>query len=188
MGLEDVVGDVVARAEKEADKLRSEGKNEAEGIIAKANHRSIELEKDANDDLDKQIDKIRARAIASQNLEGKKSLLGMEKAAIDLVYTTASEKLPSLAAKDKEKIIKSCVEKAADSLDAKFIYCRKEDEKLVKKLASGLKVVPTLDSLGGVIIEDAYHERMENYTFESIMENTREATLPDVHNLLFGGK
>ena len=187
MGLEDIINGIIADAEHNSRAVIGNAEEEAEKIISKAQGDAAELERKSIAAAEQKAAELEKSELAAQELESKKFLLDAQKGILDNIYLNAEGMVAKLPPKDKKQIYTNCINTAKKKLNAKYVHCTPKDKKLVEQLAKDMKVISDMDGLGGLIIEDASRERMENYTFEAIMENLRESTLAEVYRTVFGG-
>jgi len=188
MGLDEVVTEVASNAQREAADVRSTGSAERERILFAASEKADALDAEAMRQLEARIATMQKRELASQSLEDRKYMLDMEKSLMDRVYAEAWKKVCALPENSREAIIRACMDLARDAIDAKFVHCSKRDEKIVSKIAFDMEVLADLESMGGIVVEDNSHERIDNYAFETVLEITRSKTAPAVYRMLFGGR
>lgn len=187
MGLEKVIDEILSDAERAARDTISGAKGEAAGIAKKAREDAARMEQAALSATAQKIAQMEESEIGAQELENKKRMLNARKSVLDGAYLKAEEKIRAMPKKEKEKIYSRCIEAAKKRLKAKYVHCTPADKAIVEKLAKGMKVIPDISGIGGIIIEDASHERMENYTFEAAMERLKGSALSEVYGMLFGG-
>src|SRR5665647_2358438 len=91
MGLEVVVKDVLTRGEGEATRIRQEGIDEANAIIAGAEKTARQIREEKREQTTEQIDRRKNREISSANLKVKRAVLNAKKDLLDLSLIHISE-------------------------------------------------------------------------------------------------
>jgi V/A-type H+/Na+-transporting ATPase subunit E len=180
MGLEVVVKDVLARGEGEANRIRQEGKDEANAIIAGAEKTARQIREEKREQTNGQIERRKNREISSANLEVKRAVLNVKKDLLDRVYDEAMEKLASLPESERENIIKKLLESQTDSTR---VFSNKNDESLVKRISS-LEYGGTIPCSGGIILENEDGTVLRDLTFDSILKNVRDRSLKQLLQIL----
>jgi V/A-type H+-transporting ATPase subunit E len=106
MGLEVVVKDVLERGHEEANRIKREGTDEADAIIAAAENKAREILKERREQAVLQIERRKNREISSANLEVKRAILNVKKELLDKAYDEALGVLAALSEPERESIIK----------------------------------------------------------------------------------
>jgi V/A-type H+/Na+-transporting ATPase subunit E len=180
MGLEVVVKDVLARGEEEANRIRQDGRDEANAIIAGAEKTSRQIREEKREQTTEQIERRKNREISSANLKVKRAILNVKKDLLDRVYDEAMENLASLPESERENIIKKLLESQTDSTR---IFSNKNDESLVKRISS-LEYGGTIPCSGGVMLENEDGTVLRDLTFDSILKNVRDRSLKQLLQIL----
>jgi V/A-type H+-transporting ATPase subunit E len=180
MGLEVVVKDVLARGEEEANRIRRDGRDEANAIIAGAEKTSSQIREEKREQTTEQIGRRKNREISSANLEVKRATLNAKKDLLDRVYDEAIEMLATLPEPEREEIIKKLLESQTDSTR---IFSNENDEALVKRISS-LEYGGTIPCSGGVILENEDGTVLRDLTFDSILKNVRDRSLKQLLQIL----
>jgi len=180
MGLEVVVKDVLARGEEEANRIRQDGSDEANAIVAGAEKTASQIRKEKHEQTIEQIERRKNREISSANLEVKRAILNLKKDLLDRVYDEAIEKLASLPDSERGSIIKKLLESQTDSTR---VFSNKNDESLVKRISS-LEYGGTIPCSGGVMLENEDGTVLRDLTFDSILKNVRDGSLKQLLQIL----
>jgi V/A-type H+/Na+-transporting ATPase subunit E len=180
MGLEVVVKDVLTQGEVEANRIRQEGTDEANAIIAGAEKTARQIREEKREQTTEQIERRKNREISSANLKVKRAILNVKKDLLDRVYDEAMENLASLPESERENIIKKLLESQTDSTR---IFSNKNDESLVKRISS-LEYGGTIPCSGGVMLENEDGTVLRDLTFDSILKNVRDRSLKQLLQIL----
>jgi V/A-type H+-transporting ATPase subunit E len=180
MGLEVVVKDVLTRGEAEANRIRQEGIDEANAIIAGAEKTARQIREEKREQTTEQIERRKNREISSANLEVKRAILNAKKDLLDRVYNEAIEKLATLPESERKEIIKKLLESQTDSTR---VFSNENDESLVKRISS-LEYGGTIPCSGGVILENEDGTVLRDLTFDSILKNVRDRSLKQLLQIL----
>ncbi|HYA33228.1 MAG TPA: V-type ATP synthase subunit E family protein [Candidatus Bathyarchaeia archaeon] len=180
MGLEVVVQDVLARGEQEANRIRQEGTDEANAMIAGAENSARQILAEKKEQTAEQIERRKNREISSANLEVKRTILNAKKELLDRVYNEAIEQLASLPESERESIIKRLLE---TQTDAARVFSNKHDEPLVKRI-SNLEYGGTIRCSGGIMLENEDGSVIRDLTFDSLLISVREQSLKQLLEIL----
>jgi V/A-type H+/Na+-transporting ATPase subunit E len=180
MGLEVVVKDVLTRGEDQANRIRQEGIDEANAIIAGAEKTAHQIRKEKREQTTGQIERRKNRELSSANLEVKRAILNAKKELLDRVYDEAIERLASLPESERENIIKQLLESQTDSTR---VFSNENDESLVKRISS-LEYGGTIPSSGGVMLENEDGTVLRDMTFDSLLKNVRDRSLKQLLQIL----
>ncbi len=180
MGFEQLEKDVLAKAEKNAEKILEEAKQEAAAIKDEVKKEAKAVEKDSEEEVKFIIDIMKKREIASSRLDTKKSLLMIKKELIGKVFDKAKSALDKKLKKpDRKKLIEELVKKAQEEIDVGVIYCNKVDMAFVDGAEEK-------DMVGGIIAESKDKTTMVDYSFETMIEDIKEKHISKITNILFG--
>jgi V/A-type H+-transporting ATPase subunit E len=180
MGLEVVVKDVLARGKEEADRIRQEGTDEANAIVAGAENTASQLLEEKRAQTAEQIERRKNREISSANLEVKRAILNAKKELLDRVYDGAIQMLASLPESEREVIIKKLLEPQTDSAR---VFSNKNDESLVKRI-SRLEYGGTISCSGGILLENEDGTVIHDLTFDTLLKSVREQSLKQLLEIL----
>ena len=180
MGLEVVVKDVLARGKEEANRIRQEGTDEANAIVAGAEKTARQIREEKRAQTAEQIERRKNREISSANLEVKRAILNAKKELLDRVYSEAIEMLASLPESERETIIKKLLESQTDSTR---VFSNKNDESLVKRISS-MEYGGTIQCTGGIVLENEDGTVLRDLTFDSILKNVRDRSLKQLLQIL----
>ena len=180
MGLEVVVKDVLARGKEEANRIRQEGTDEANAIVAGAEKTARQIREEKRAQTAEQIERRKNREISSANLEVKRAILNAKKELLDRVYSEAIEMLASLPESERETIIKKLLESQTDSTR---VFSNKNDESLVKRISS-MEYGGTIQCSGGIVLENEDGTVLRDLTFDSILKNVRDRSLKQLLQIL----
>ncbi|MGA7076071.1 MAG: V-type ATP synthase subunit E family protein [Halobacteriota archaeon] len=180
MGLEVVVKDVLARGEAEATRIKQEGMDEANAIIAGAENTARQIIDEKREQAVELIERRRNREISSTNLEVKRAILNAKKELVDKVYDEAVGVLASLPESERETIIKKLLESQTESTR---VFSNTNDESLVKRI-SRLEYGGTIPCSGGIMLENEDGTVIRDLTFDTLLKSVREKSLKQLREIL----
>jgi len=180
MGLEVVVKDVLARGEAEATRIKQEGMDEANAMIAGAENTARQIIDEKREQAVELIERRRNREISSTNLEVKRAILNAKKELVDKVYDEAIGVLASLPESERETIIKKLLESQTESTR---VFSNTNDESLVKRI-SGLEYGGTIPCSGGIMLENEDGTVLRDLTFDTLLKSVREKSLKQLREIL----
>lgn len=181
MGLEAVKEEVIRQAKEQESAIIAEARKEANKIEKEAEKKIEEIKAKSEEDTKKAIDTMKRQALVTAEMESKKLVLESKKQVIENVFAEARKRLESLDEKRRESIVKKLVGKAEKELEVEYIYCNKNDLKIIK----GFKAEPA-NIGGGIIAENRDRTIRIDYSFEAMLESIREGELQSINRVLFG--
>jgi V/A-type H+-transporting ATPase subunit E len=180
MGLEVVVKDVLARGEAEATRIKQEGMDEANAMIAGAENTARQIIDEKRRQAVELTERRRNREISSANLEVKRAILNAKKELLDKVYEEALRVLASLPESERETIIKKLLESQTESTR---VFSNTNDESLVKRI-SRLEYGGTIPCSGGIMLENEDGTVIRDLTFDTLLKSVREKSLKQLREIL----
>ena len=184
MGLEKVKERVLQEARLKAEAMLRAAKAEADVTLKETALQTDEREMELEGELASEIEFIRKREESAGRIEAKKRLLAFRKEFVDAVFSSATEKLAGLPEAERNEHVKKLVEKAAsDLVKVGKVHCNEKDAKFVKEHP----VIKT-DMLGGIIAESKDGLLRVDYSYETLLKQTRETMLHELNKLLFEKK
>ncbi|MBI2664704.1 hypothetical protein HYX10_05195 [Candidatus Woesearchaeota archaeon] len=183
MGLEKVKEKVKQEAELEAGSRVQAAREEAQAIVSATAKQARQKEAEYIERLQQDIELIKKREQAATKLEMKKLELQSRKQLVDSIFQEASGKLEKLPDAERAKHIKALLTKASSEIDIARIYCSKKD----LKHAAKYKTAET-NILGGLIAESTDGMLRVDYSYETLLTQLRESTLPELDRILFTQK
>jgi len=181
MGLEVVVKDVLSKGESEAEETKREGQQEADAIIARAEHDAQALLEEMREQTIDQIERRKRREEASAHLEVKRRILNAKKGILDELYVQAIKALGRLPEAEREEIIKNLLTSPEGFTR---VYSNAQDEPLVRK-NTALQYGGTISCTGGVLLENEDGTIVRDLTFDAMLDGVREGSIRRVAEILF---
>lgn len=186
MGLEKVAQEITEEAEKNALKVTEAGQKEAEKILLEAKEKARELEKKISLESEKKAHYLRSVELSSFELELNRRLLLAKKKALEEIFAMAEKEIENLDKKKRHEIVMELCKKALKELpDAKYVYSSPHDKKSISSIKA-LSFAGSIESIGGIIMENPDKTIRVNYTFEEILEKAREENLHETAKRVFG--
>ncbi|MCX8146925.1 MAG: V-type ATP synthase subunit E family protein [Candidatus Woesearchaeota archaeon] len=183
MGLEEVKREIIEKAEKEARGIIEEGRKESNAIIEEINQKISEYRKEAENEAEKIIETMERREIAGVEFDVKKMMLDKKKEVIDSVFSYVKKKLIEMPEKQRERYIRSLVEKAKSEIKVKCIYGNKQDKKIIEKIPA--VKYKEADICGGIIAENEDGTIRIDYSYDEILEQIQKENLRQIAEMLF---
>ena len=181
MGLESVKEEILRQAKEQETAAIAEARREANKLTRETEKKIEEMKVKSEAETKKIIDVMKKQALASAELESKKMVLEAKKHVIDGVFTEIKRKLENLDEKKRESLIKALLEKTKKELDIEYVYCNKKDARFLK----GINPEP-INIIGGVLAENKEKTIRVDYSFETLLENIKEAEMQSINKILFG--
>jgi V/A-type H+-transporting ATPase subunit E len=170
MGLDQVIEEVLAEGEREADAIVEEAREEADAIVQDAKERAEEEREERLAEAEQEADAERRRIEASAELEAKKKRLDAEADVLASVRSRVESRLTDLPQEEREPLVRTLIEDAgADEFggDARA-WAPKRDRDIVEDY--GFTYEGEIDALGGVVIESPDGRIREDLTFDTLLD------------------
>tara|TARA_B100000809_G_C15039136_1_gene494888 strand:+ start:131 stop:718 length:588 start_codon:yes stop_codon:yes gene_type:complete len=192
MSLETVVEDIRERARGDAERILSEADIEGKEIVDKAKKEAAIIKVLGKEEMGRRIELEREQKFSSANLAAKQKTLERKRDLLELVRQEIENEISQIKGKEREelteKLIESSMEEFKDVKDV-VVYCKLEDEKLLKSLLKKHKDVKyggKYECIGGVVMESESARMRVNNTFDSVIETVWTEELKNISEVLFG--
>jgi V/A-type H+-transporting ATPase subunit E len=186
MGLERVIGEILAAGEERRRKIIQEGDAEKQRILSSAKAEAESARKERIKDVERRASLTKQQSLSSAELEAKKRLLKEQNA---LLVQAKGEVLKSLSALDadaRKDLLGKLSKIAAKQLSKGVIHCRKEDEKMIG-VPPGFKKAADLKASGGILAESEEGDYRMDLTFEVLLDDIWNKDVQKVYEIMFGG-
>lgn len=186
MTLENVVNEIINNAKQEERKIVQEAEMQARNIIEEQNTAMDEQKKLARENAKKLAKEMEKKQLSAYKLELRKQLMQEKANALKIVVEKTIARIKKMPSAKRKRLLKKFVERGRKELpNSKFLYANSKDRKLLGNV-SGLKFAGELNVLGGVVLENADKTVQVDYTFERLLEETKEKNLSEIAKKLFG--
>ncbi len=182
MGLENITQEILNKAKREAEDIRSEATAEAEKILQQAKEKAEEIKKEREKALEAEIERLRHQEASSASLEAKRQILNAKKELLDTVYKKAVEEISNLPPEKNAELLTTLLKKHAS--EGSKIYSNEKDRTLVVEL-SGLEYAGSIPCLGGFIIENEDGSLHLDYTYDTLLQDANERVIKQISEILF---
>ncbi|MFB6106912.1 MAG: V-type ATP synthase subunit E [Halobacteriaceae archaeon] len=172
--------EILAAADKEADRIVEEAESDAEEILA-----------DAESSVEREIEQEREQQLSSAKLEAKQERLEARRDALADVREQVEAAVADIDGEDREELTRALIEAATDEFDdgaTVRVYGRADDEDLLGDVLAdydGYEFAGEHDCLGGVVCESDQSRVRVNNTFDSVLDDVWEDELREVSARLF---
>ena len=189
MGLEKLKRSLIAEATSEADMIISSAEKEAKAILEE-DRKSIDAAKERIDaELDVVLAAQRQEKTAATRLEAKRLISEAKEdvlnAALDDFFIALKDLRDS---SEYKKFLSNRVAKASEEISGELIvHVPKGDKELLPK-SKNITIKEDLDSIGGILIENASGKIRLNYTLETLIEKEKDELRKKLYESIFGGK
>jgi V/A-type H+-transporting ATPase subunit E len=176
--------------DKVIENIQKEGKEKVTHILQDAEKQAVLMLEAKQKMIDEasvkkkqeQIDVLKTQETSSVEIEVKKIRLNAEK---DILSETYQECLKTLSSLPHETIISSLLKNAHKELpEAAYIYSNTRDEPIVRSLTK-IPYGGSIDTLGGIIVENKEKTLKIDYRYETIAELVWERSLKGIAKKLF---
>ena len=183
MGLDKVVEEVLSSGRERREQLLAEAKEEAEGILSAARAEVEEYGRQKAEDARVRTARMREQELQSGELEVRRLELGMRRELLERTLALARERLTGLPRGRNEPLLRALL--AGHPMPGGRVFSNERDEPLVRALTP-LRYAGHIRCLGGVVLESADGTVKEDRTFDTILSETSDRTLPAIAGILFG--
>ena len=180
MGLTDLKDAIEKSAASDATAILEEGKQEASQILQLAKKRVLEDSQNREQAQKDRAEKIKSRLITQAKFEAKKKILESKREILQNVLVLAKSELKNLPASKKQQLITMLLNKARSHMETARVYVNESDLKLVQGHSALAAPI-----IGGVIAENKDGTVRIDYSFDSILEQVFQQSMPEVAEILF---
>lgn len=185
MALDNVVGQILDSANREAEKLIQEAEREKAGILQQADE-NIAIKKKAHEkELGISLARLKQQEISSAELEAKRTILNARKDVLDEAFRETLKDLDAMSSNEKARVYAKIVSKSQSIIKNPKVYCPRGDASLMGSV-TGVHSVMEKDMGPGLILESEDGKISLDYRFKTILEGIWEKDLKNVSNILFG--
>jgi V/A-type H+/Na+-transporting ATPase subunit E len=180
MGLDELKREIIAQAEEEAQRMRTQAEEEARAVLDAARAEAAQKRAAADEETRRMLDVLQKRELAAAALESKKLLMGAKKEVLDEVFAKANDALAKLKPEERKGIVHELVKLAATEISIETVYCNARDKEFVTGYKAG-----GADIAGGIIAENKGGTLRVDYSFETLLAEAREHHLEELGRIVF---
>jgi V/A-type H+-transporting ATPase subunit E len=185
MGLDEVKKDIMDEAEARVNEILLNANKEAEKITKDALTDAEKLSKQDHLQMIKDLDAYEKRELALANLDARKMMFECKKERVSEVIDEAKKQIISMPSIKKKALFQSLLDKARKEIDARYIYCNKQEAAIIKDLLNVKETLEVKDMGGGIIIENKEKTIMLDYCYDTVLKEIREEKLQEIAKILF---
>jgi V/A-type H+/Na+-transporting ATPase subunit E len=185
MALDNVVGEILDSASKEADTLIQEAEKEKASILQQADESIVAKKKAQQKELELSLARLKQQELSSAELEAKRIVLNAKKDALDEAFHETLNGLNAMPSSEKAKVYAKIVSNGKSVIKNPKVYCPKGDAALLGA-AVGVRAIVEKDMEPGLILESEDGTISLDYRFKTVLEGVWEKELKNVSNILFG--
>jgi V/A-type H+-transporting ATPase subunit E len=189
MGIEKLKGSLISEADEDAKRITAEAAAQAKAILDVERQAASALRKDAEKDVERQLEEQRNERVAWARLESKRLMAEAREDAIRDVLDDFAGALGSVRkAPEYKKFLNSAVASAVDEMGPGCVIRLVKGDKALLQGAKGAKVVEDLEGLGGAIVESPDGRIRIDLSLETQYESRKDDIRKKIYEKLFGGK
>lgn len=191
MGLEAVVGEIRAKGQNEAEKIREQTRKDVVYILSGSQEKASKIKLAAEESIEKQVRHIESQEVSAANLLVKRNLLNTQKALLDETYHNALESLNKLPDSFHKEAIRALLSDAKQQISEGVVHCNARDMPALKEIIaqkgefSGYSPGNVMDIEGGVIIESKDSTLQIDLSYRTFLDRVWETGLKDASDILF---
>jgi V/A-type H+-transporting ATPase subunit E len=182
MGLDKVIENIQKEGKEKITSILHDAEMQAAQILQSKQKTIDETAVKKRQEQEKQTNLLKTQDASSVEIEVKKIRLNAEK---DILTQTYQECLKALSTLPHEKILSVLLKKAQQELpEAAYVYSNSRDEPIVRTLTN-IPYGGSIDTLGGIIVENKEKNLKLDYLYETIAELVWERSLKEIAKKLF---
>jgi V/A-type H+-transporting ATPase subunit E len=182
MGLDKVIENIQKEGKEKITIILHDAEMQAAQILQSKQKTIDETAVKKRQEQEKQTNLLKTQEASSVEIEVKKIRLNAEK---DILTQTYQECLKALSTLPHEKILSVLLKKAQQELpEAAYVYSNSRDEPIVRTLTN-IPYGGSIDTLGGIIVENKEKNLKLDYLYETIAELVWERSLKEIAKKLF---
>ncbi|MCX6661018.1 MAG: V-type ATP synthase subunit E family protein [Euryarchaeota archaeon] len=182
MGLDKVIENIQKEGKEKITSILHNAEMQAAQILQSKQKTIDETAVKKRQEQEKQTNLLKTQEASSVEIEVKKIRLNAEK---DILTQTYQECLKALSTLPHEKILSVLLKKAQQELpEAAYVYSNSRDEPIVRTLTN-IPYGGSIDTLGGIIVENKEKNLKLDYLYETIAELVWERSLKEIAKKLF---
>jgi V/A-type H+-transporting ATPase subunit E len=182
MGLDKVIENIQKEGKEKITSILHDAEMQAAQILQSKQKTIDETAVKKRQEQEKQTNLLKTQEASSVEIEVKKIRLNAEK---DILTQTYQECLKALSTLPHEKILSVLLKKAQQELpEAAYVYSNSRDEPIVRTLTN-IPYGGSIDTLGGIIVENKEKNLKLDYLYETIAELVWERSLKEIAKKLF---
>ncbi len=194
MPMEQLREEVLARARTKAEKIIEEARRQAEEIVREAQEeyrRRLEIaRREAYQRVVSEENEKYIRKVMQLNME----VLKEKNKIIEYIEEEVRKRLIEMGPDEKLASLKTLIQDALNTGmfkgELRVKVCKKDEElarKALNELGLKAEIIPELDGLGGVIVENKDSTIAVDNTYETRLEQAMKLVIAKLNELVFGG-
>jgi len=182
MGLEEVVGDILAAGRSRTEALLGEARAERDRILSEAREKARLLKEARLREAVQAASQLRARELAAAELEVKRARLEMERALLDEVDARSRERVAALPQKEDEGLLAALFTRSA--VPGYRLYSADQNEAFLRARSS-VPYAGTVECLGGFVLESPDGTVRVDLTYDTLLREVGDRMMREIYDLLF---
>ena len=182
MGLEEVVGDILAAGRSQSEAMLGEARAERDRILSEAREKA-RLQKEARlREAVQAASQLRARELAAAELEVKRARLEMERALLDEVDARSRERVAALPRQEDEALLSAMLARSA--IPGYRLYSASRNEAFLRARSS-VPYAGRVECLGGFVLESPDGTVRVDLTYDTLLREVGDRMLREIYGILF---
>jgi vacuolar-type H+-ATPase subunit E/Vma4 len=192
MSIEDILQALDEQCREECRAIFNRAQEEAGRILEKAREEAEEIRRNRLARIRAEAESEATSLLYSARLRAKNAVIGARERVAERALEEAGKHLKDLRSRgDYPAVLEGLLREAVASLgEEAVVHVDPRDRELVEKIlrgeGSGFKVVPDLDTAGGVVVTDPEERVKVINTVEERLNRAREKLRIPVYGILFG--
>jgi len=184
MGLETVLDRIRENGKAEADAIVADARHERERLLSETRAEGERLRERREAEAFDQVARRRVQDLARAELDAKKIVLAAQEAVLNEVRGRVKARLAAMPAGDA---LKRMLARYAGEWRSGRVSSAKKDEATVRGIVGG-NFAGTIDGIGGVVIEAADGTSRLDLTYDSILQDLWGDVIREVARTLWPSK
>ncbi len=182
MGLDEVVGDILAAGRATAEAAVKEAETERERMLSEAREKAHLLKEERLREAARSCAQARVRELAAAELEVKRARLAMERDLLEAAADGARRRVAALSPKEDEALLGIILQRTATP--GYRIFSAPKSESYLRAAAPD-RFAGTINCLGGLVLESPDGTVRMDFTYDTILRDTVDRMMRDIYGILF---
>ena len=182
MGLEEVVGDILAAGRAHTEALLGEARAERDRILSEAREKARLLKEARLREAARAVTQLRARVLAAAELEVKRARLEMERALLDEVDARSRARVAALPQREDEALLAALLARSA--IPGYRLYSAGRNAAFLRARSS-VPYAGAVECLGGFVLESPDGTVRVDLTYDTLLREVGDRMMRETYGILF---
>jgi vacuolar-type H+-ATPase subunit E/Vma4 len=185
VGLTDVKQAIAEKTKREVDAVLAAAAAEAQRITKDAQEQIRVKQTLHKTKQQERLEALERKEHAAAQFIRKSTLLEEKRKAMNAVVERTLESLNTMKADERNKLLATLAKSAQETITIKQVRCNKKDVAALGKLLPAATITADEQVLGGFLADDASGTVRVDYTYHTLMDAVRDASMAELTETLF---